>query len=122
MPDMRGLTILAATGDIERFRAALSLACALAALGGRTRLYCHEAAVTLLVPGRDPGDDALAGKGLATRTQLLAEALESGVTLIACQTGLAAAGIAFDALAQGVEPGGLVSLLATLGEDRLVTL
>ncbi|HEY0621937.1 peroxiredoxin [Sphingomonas sp.] len=122
MPGMRGLTIIAAAADAERFRAALSLACAHAALGGRARLYCHEAAVTLLVPGTDPGDAGLAGKGLATREQLLAEALESGVALIACQTGLAAAGIAFDALAPGIEPGGLVSLLAALGEDRLVTL
>ncbi|HSX55759.1 MAG TPA: DsrE family protein [Sphingomonas sp.] len=119
---MRGLTIIAATADAERFRAALSLACAHAALGGSTRLYCHEAAVALLIPGSDPRDAELAGKGLASRAQLLAEALESGVALIACQTGLAAAGIAFDTLAPGVEPGGLVSLLAALGEDRLVTL
>lgn len=122
MSGMRGLTILAATADIERFRAALSLACAHAALGGATRLYCHEAAVALLVPGADAGDDALAARGLATRAQLLAEALDGGVTLIACQTGLAAQGIAFDTLAPGVESGGLVSLLAALNDDRLVTL
>lgn len=122
MSDMRSLTIVAATGDAERFRAALSLACAHAALGGSARLYCHEAAVALLVPGDDPDDAERAAKGLASRAQLLAEAVESGVALIACQTGLAAEGIAFDALAAGVEPGGLVSLLATLGEDRLVTL
>lgn len=119
---MRGLTILAATADIERFRAALSLACAHAAVGGNARLYCHEAAVALLLPGADAGDDTLAATGLATRAQLLAEALDSGVTLIACQTGLAAQGIAFDTLATGVEPGGLVSLLAGLNDDRLVTL
>lgn len=119
---MRGLTILAATADIERFRAALSLACAHAALGGDTRLYCHEAAVALLVSGADAGDDALAASGRATRAQLLAEARGGGVTLIACQTGLAAQGIAFAALVPGVEPGGLVSLLAGLNDDRLVTL
>ncbi len=122
MPRMRGLTILAATADIERFRTALSLACAHAAVGGNARLYCHEAAVALLVPGADAGDDTLVATGLATRAQLLAEALDSGVTLIACQTGLAAQGIAFDTLATGVEPGGLVSLLAGLNDDRLVTL
>lgn len=122
MPGMRGLTILVATADAERFRAALSLACAHAALGGSARVYCHEAAVARLVPGADPGDDGLAARGLATRGQLLSEALEGGVALIACQTGLAAAGITFDALVPGVEPGGLVSLLATLGQDRLVTL
>ena len=122
MPGMRGLTILAATADIERFRAALSLACAHAAVGGDARLYCHEAAVALLVPGADTGDDALAARGLATRAQLLAEARDSGVTLIACQTGLAAQGIAFDTLPPGIQPGGLVSLLAALGDDRLVAL
>ncbi len=120
MPDMRGLTIIVASGDIERFRAALALACAHAALGGRARLYCHEGAVPLLVPGADPGDAALPAHGLATRDQLLAEARQAGVALIACQTGLAAAGIPFDLLPVGAEPGGLVSLMAELNEDRLV--
>lgn len=122
MPGMRGLTIIAATADAERFRAALSLACAHAAVGGNSRFYCHEAAVALLVPGTDPDDAMLAARGLATRAQLLAEALDSGVALIACQTGLAAQSIAFETLAPGIEPGGLVSLLAGLGDDRLVTL
>lgn len=122
MPGMRGLTIIATTADVERFRAALSLACAHAALGGAARIYCHEAAVRLLVSGED-GDDAMrAAAGLASRAQLLDEALASGVALIACQTGLAAASIGFDTLPAGVEPGGLVSLLAELGDDRLVTL
>lgn len=122
MPGMRGLTIIAATGEVERFRAALSLACAHVALGGAVRVYCHEAAVTLLMPSADPDDAPRAATGLASRAQLLDEALASGVRLIACQTGLAAAGITFDALPAGVEPGGLVSLLASLGDDRLVTL
>lgn len=122
MPGMRGLTIIAATGDVERFRAALSLACAQAALGGAARVYCHEAAVELLVPGGDPDDAPRAAAGLASRAQLLEEAMASGVMLVACQTGLAAAGLAFDALNAGVDPGGLVSLLAELGEDRLIML
>lgn len=121
MPFMQGLTIIAATGDAERFRAALSLACAQAALGGRTRLYCHEAAAGLLLPGEDPDDAQRIATGLPTRAQLLREAHGSGVTLIACQSGLAAAGIPFNTLPPGIEPGGLVSLLAGLGEDRLVT-
>ena len=37
-------------------------------------------------------------------------------------TGLAAVGIPFDTLPPGIAPGGLVSLLAELGEERLVTL
>lgn len=119
---MRGLTILVVSADPERFRAALSLACAHAALGERTRLYCHELTVRLILAGSDPGDDALHASGLPTRAQLLDEAREGGVAIIACQTGLAAAGIAFDTLPAGIEAGGLVSLLAELGEDRLVTL
>lgn len=122
MPGMRGLTLIAATSDAERFRTALSLACAHAALGGRTRLYCHEEAVGLLLPGEDLQDAQRIAAGLPTRAQLLHEAQAGGVALIACQTGLAAAGIPFDTLPSGIEPGGLVSLLAGLSDDRLVTL
>lgn len=99
---MRGLTIVVATADPERFRAALVLAAAQAALGGAARIYCHEAAVRLLVP-----------------SDLFATAHELGVRFIACQTGLADAGLA---LPDGVEAGGVVSLLAELADDRLVTL
>lgn len=119
---MRGLTIIVATADVERFRAALSLACAHAALGAATRLYCHERAVALLLPGEDPEDGQHLAAGLPTRTQLLHEAQANGIGLIACQTGLAAAGIPFNTLPPGIEAGGLVSLLAGLGDDRLVTL
>lgn len=122
MPGMRGLTIIAATADPERFRAALSLACAHAALGGKARVYCHEAAASLLLPGEDPEDAQRIAAGLPTRGQLLHEARDGGVALIACQTGLAAAGIPFNTLPPYIEAGGLVSLLAELGDDRLVTL
>lgn len=98
---MRGLTILVATADPARFRTALMLASAQAALGASARVYAHEDAVRLLVPG-----------------ELMTTARELGVTLIACQTGLAEAGLP---LPDGVEGGGLVSLLAELGDDRLVT-
>jgi predicted peroxiredoxin len=106
MRGMRGLTLIAATGDPERFRAALTIASAHAALGGRTRLYLHEGAVALLV-NPDP---------------LVATALETGVAIIACQTGLAGAGLAHSDLPAGVEAGGMVGLLAMLGDDRLDTI
>ena len=102
MSGMRGLTIIVVTADPGRWRAALTLASAQAALGGRTRVYCHEAAVSLLQP-----------------SDLLDTARELGVTLIACQTGLAAHNLPLPDFA---EAGGLVSLLADLGGDRLVTL
>jgi len=111
---MRGLTIVVATPDPDRFRAALTMACAAAALGGRTRIYLHEGAVALLtMTGTAP-------PGLPTLSELRIIALETGVELIACQTGLALAGLAADT--ERVAAGGLIDLLATLADDRLVTL
>lgn len=111
---MRGLTIVVAGPDPDRFRAALTMACAAAALGGRARVYLHEAAVGLL------GVDASAPEGLPNLTDLRAIADHSGVGLIACQTGLVLAGLSADT--QRVAAGGLIDLLATLKDDRLVTL
>ena len=111
---MRGLTIIVAGVDPDRLRAALTLACAAAALGGRTRVYLHEAAVGLLAR------EAPAPAGLPNLTELRGIADDGGVELIACQTGLALAGLAADT--QRVAAGGLIDLLATLGDDRLVTL
>ncbi|MGJ3649251.1 DsrE family protein [Sphingomonas sp. GlSt437] len=116
---MTGLTIVLVATDDARVRAALTLACAQAALGGRVRLFAQDAAVVAL--GAQPrDDDAPATPERPDRRQLLALARQSGVALIACQTGLAETGLAIDALAEGTEGGGLVGLLATLGEDRLV--
>nr|WP_101750161.1 peroxiredoxin [Sphingomonas guangdongensis] len=98
---MRGLTIVVASTDAERFGSACTLASAHAALGGRTRLYLHDAAVRVLT----------------AEHRLLATAQELGVAVIACQTGLAAQGVALPA---GTEGGGMVSLLADLGDDRLI--
>ena len=107
---MRGLTILVVSADPSRFRAALALASAHAALGGRTRLFLHEEAVALL---RAAGEDML---------HLIATAMECGATVVACQTGLARAGLAETDLPAGAETGGLVGVLATLGDDRLDTI
>ena len=101
MRRVRGLTIIVATADAERFAAALTIASAGAALGARTRLYCHGRAVTLLARG-EPLDTAL----------------ELGVAFIACQSALAEAAMTLPDFAEG---GGMVSLLATLDDDRLVT-
>jgi predicted peroxiredoxin len=106
MPVMRGLTLLIASSDPQRLGAALALAAANAALGGRTRVYFHETAVPLL-RAPDP---------------LLLTAQESGALIIACQTGLADAGMQAGDLPQGVETGGLIGLLADLGDDRLDTI
>ncbi len=102
MPGVRGLTILVAGDDADRFACALTLACASAALGGRTRLYLHGRAVTRLAAG-----------------DLVDTARELGVAVIACQTALADTATTLPPWAEG---GGMVGLLADLGDDRLVAL
>lgn len=119
---MTGLTILLVATDTARARAALTLASAAAALGGRIRLHAHERAVAMLLPGTDADDAMLTAAGQPPRKALIAMAIEAGVAITACQTGLAVADIAIDALAPGVEAGGLVGLLADLGDDRLVVI
>lgn len=97
---MRGLTIIVASGDTARFDAALTMANAHAALGGRTRVYLHDAAVTVPL-----------------RSDAYVAAIELGVTFTACQTALDTHGIA---LPPGVVGGGMIGLVADLDDDRLV--
>jgi len=118
---MRGLTILIATPDRVRFRAALSLACAQGALGGRVRVFCQEEAALLLAEHPDPDAAQLQRVGLPDIPTLIAAARDCSVAFIVCQTGLAAAKLDIEALVPNVESGGIVGILATLGEDRLVS-
>jgi predicted peroxiredoxin len=118
---VRGLTIVLGEPLPERFRTALTLAAANAALGGRTRLFCQSEAVALLRPPIvGPADEAHAAAGLPVLAALFEEALGLGVEVIACQSGLALTGIGAGALDRRIGFGGPVSLLQTLGEDRLV--
>jgi predicted peroxiredoxin len=120
---MRGLTLIVTGRDPERLRAALTLAAAHAALEGRTRLFCQGEAVEPLAPwARVPNDADHQAAGLPTLGQLIEEALGLGVEILACQSGLALMRIPADALDPRIASGGPVSLLQTLGEDRLVTL
>ncbi len=109
---MRGLTIVVAGADTDRLRAAMTMACAAAALGGRARVYLHEAAVVAFAA------DASAPAGQPTLGELRSIAADSGVEIVACQSGLALAGFAADDL--GVSGGGMIELLASLDDDRLV--
>lgn len=119
---MTGLTILLVATDPAGARAALTLAVSQAALGGRVRLYGHERAVTMLLPGQDGDEILLADAGLPGRAALIDMALEAGVTITACQTGLALCGLGIGNLVAGVQAGGLMSILADLGDDRLVVI
>ena len=117
---VRGMTIVLVEPAPERFRGALTLAAAQAALGGRTRLFCQGAAVALLVPPIGaPGDVRHAAAGMPTLPELFEEALGLGIEFIACQSGLHLTGTDASTLDPRIAVGGPVSVLQTLGEDRL---
>ena len=118
---MRGLTIVVADVSSERFRSALNLALATRALGGRARIFLDGEAVSIVrrpIAGWE--DDAYEDAGLPTLPALCAEALDAGVRLILCQSGLAMTGAEPRDFDPRVEFGGMVGLLAELDQDRLV--
>lgn len=120
---MRGMTLIVAAGDAGRFHAALAIAAAAAAAGAAVRVFMHGDAVGLLTPPIQADDDARYRKaGLPTLEQMLGEARELGVRIICCQSGLALAGLELGMLGDKVEVGGLVGLMSSLGDDRLVVL
>ena len=118
---MRGVTVILTEAAPARLRAALSLASAVAAVGGRARLFLHEDAVTLFAtPLTSPADARRSVAGLPTLAQLFEEALAMPVEVILCQSGLAMAGMDHGQLDPRIATGGLVGVLAMAGEDRVV--
>jgi predicted peroxiredoxin len=118
---MRGLTIVVAQASPDRFRTALTMAAAQAALGGRARLFLDGGAVALLRPPiRDDAEAQHRAAGLPTLGELLEEAFDLGVAIVACQSGLLLAGVAATDLDGRIGYGGMVGLLQQLDEDRLI--
>lgn len=99
-----GLGIIVADADEVRFRTALTLAAAQAALGGRARILLDSGAVPLA----------------STRNPLLESCFELGAEIMLCQSGLAEAGLDASALDPRFSYGGMLGWLADLGADRLV--
>jgi predicted peroxiredoxin len=121
MPGLRGLTIVVADDDAERLRTALVMALAQAALGGAVGMFLQGEAVRLIrLPIEAPRDPANAAAGLPTLAALVEDALTSGITLTACQSGLALIGSEAKQFDPRIGWGGMVNILAELGEDRLV--
>lgn len=117
---LRGLTIIVADVSSERFRCALNMAAAQAALGGSARIFLDgEAVAVVRTPVAGWNDDACADAGLPTLAELLAEALDQGVRIILCQSGMAMTGAETRDFDARIETGGMVSLIAALGDDRL---
>lgn len=118
---VRGLTVVVAESAPERLRAALTLAMANAALGGRARVFCQGPAVALLAPpiaATHDVDHVIAG--LPTLAGMVEEGFGLGVELIACQSGLHLMGVDAATLDPRTTFGGPVSLLQTLDDDRLL--
>ena len=121
MPGMRGLTVIVAEASRPRFRTALTLAAAQAALGGKARIFLDGGAVALLYPPvHDASDAAYGVAGMPMLADLLDEALGMGVTISACQSGLALTGTDAATLDPRIGFGGMIGLLQAFGEDRLV--
>lgn len=120
---MRELRIVVATAEAERLRGALVMAAAQAALGGKAAIFLQLDAVALLrVPVAAPWDDAHRAAGLPSLAMLIEEALGLGVTLLACQSGLALCGMTAVDLPTGVEIGGPVGFLQQTGDEARLLL
>lgn len=120
---MSGLKVIVLTADAERFRGALTIAAAHAALGERTAvLLQHEAAALLRQPIAVPGDAIHAAHGLPPLATLLDGALSLGVEVVACQSGLNLCGLDVQDLDQRIVAGGPVSFLQGMQADDRLTL
>ena len=121
---MRPLKIVLLGSDPERFRGALTIAAAHAALGGKVAVFFQLEAVALLKHDNvAPKDSAHHAKGLPRLAELMHDAAELGVTFIACQSGMELCGMEAGDLPAGTMTGGPVSFLqSVMAEDRLILL
>ncbi len=121
---MPGLNILLVSDDAERLRAALMLGLTQRALDGEARIFLQMDAVRLLTaPVAAARDTEHQQAGLPTLATLLDEALDDGVILIACQSGLALCAMKATNLDPRIETGGLLSFMAAIDPaDRLLSL
>jgi len=116
-----GLAIVLSEASHARLHAALTLACAAAALGRPVRLFFHGESVAALTAGRHwSGDATYRAAGLPSVGELVENALGMGASVMACQTGLQLIGVTAASLADGIETGGMVAFLADAREDDLL--
>lgn len=121
MPGMQNLTIIVADISSERFRCALSVAAAQAALGAKARIFLQGESVSIIrAPMVGWEDEAYAAAGQPTLPQLFDEALKLGVGIIVCQSAMQMTGAEPRDFDDRVEYGGLMSVMQTLGEGRLL--
>jgi len=118
------LALILVTADPARLRAALALARAEVALGSEARLFIQgEAAALLRPPIAAPQDADWKAAGEPTLAKLLDAALDDGVEISLCQSGLAVAGLDADRLDRRIAVTGPIAFLAAAGPQvRLLTL
>jgi predicted peroxiredoxin len=116
------LLLIASTADAERLRGALTLACAEAALGGGVSLFLLLDAVLLLKPPVEaPHDEAHAACGLPRMCALIDDALDLGVQISVCQSGLTLARMEATELDPRISASGPVAVLSeTCAETRVL--
>lgn len=121
---MPPLKIIILTPDPERFRGALTLAAAQAALGAQVAIFCQlEAAALLRAPFTAPNDMAHQARGLPTLDDLMSDAAALGVRFIACQSGMELCSMEARDLAPHTSTGGPISFLQSVGDkDRLLVI
>jgi predicted peroxiredoxin len=110
------LAIILSGADAGRWRSALGVAAAQAALGGEVRLFVDALAVPMLAS--EPFD-AATGSGLPSLRTLCDTMLELGGTITVCQTGLAECGMDATALDPRFAFGGVTGFLAGAAYARL---
>ncbi len=118
------LALLLVGDDPARLRAGLTFGRAEVALGGTARLFLQGAAAALLRPPvADPRDADWLAAGEPDLASLLDAALDDGVAVSLCQSGLAMAGMDARTLDKRIALTGPIAFLADAGPDvRLLTL
>ncbi len=120
------LGVVLLSGSHDRAHFAFSMAAAAAALGREVVMFTSGAGCRALLADwsgiDDVGRDAVVRRrGVAGLGELRHAAVETGVRLLACDSGLRAEGIDAATLLPGVEVAGIATLLDAVGDGQLVS-
>jgi len=118
------LALIVVSADPIRLRAALTLARAEIALGSKASIFLQGEAATLLRPPiHAPQDESWRTAGEPDLAGLLDEALDDGVAINLCQSGLAMSGMTARDIDRRIELSGPLAFLAAAGPQiRLLSL
>ncbi len=121
------LGILLISGGHERAHYAFVMATGAAAIGRAVTLFATNQGCRALARDwsamSDAGrDESVRARGVAGLEELREAAIELGVRLLACDSGLAMAGLDAAALLPGVEVTGVPTFLGAIGAGAVVTL